>query len=127
MSEVAPAISVADIYNSLLATMSSNVPSPRRRQLASSPAEIERQCCEIDELWCELGYCIQTWRNRPVEFIATRFANMHYVGVVNKVDSAKPPEEVWQYLVEKITQQVYGRIVIMRHREHSPGRIYAWK
>lgn len=126
MSEVASAISVVDIYNSLLATMSSPVSSPRRITTIS-PAEVDRQCREIDELWCELGYCIHHWRNRPVEFIATRFANLHYVGVINHVDSAKPPEEVWKYLVNKITEQIYGRVVIMRHREHTPGRIYAWK
>ena len=123
-----PNVSLADIYNSILACQT---PPGRTGQRVKLPliddAEVERQCREIDELWCELGNCILKWRGYPVEFIATRFANMHYVGTINKIDSAKPPEEVWSYLVEKISQQVYGKLVVMRHREYTPGRVFAWK
>lgn len=129
MSETAslPVVSLADLYTSLTVNLPARTGATPTRKTDISPAEVDRQCREIDELWCELGYCIHHWRGYPVEFIATRFANMHYVGVVNKVDSAKPPEAVWTYLVEKISQQVYGKLVVMRHREYTPGRIYAWK
>ena len=118
-------VSLADIYTSLTVNLPARTGATQTR--VTSPMEVERQCREIDELWYELGHCIHHWRGYNPEFIATRFANMHYVGAINKIDSAKPPEEVWNYLVEKISQQVYGKLVVMRHREHSPGRIYAWK
>ena len=128
MSETAslPVVDLSDLYTSLCLASPVGVAISGKRQEISL-AEVDRQCREIDELWCELGHCIHHWHDYPVEFIATRFANLHYVGVVNKVDSAKPPEAVWQYLVEKITQQVYGKVVVMRHREYTPGRVFAWR
>ena len=94
--------------------------------MSHSPLDIERQCTEIDELWVELGYCIHRWRTYPTEFIATRFANAHYVGSVNKIDSAKPPEEVWQYLLDTINNRLFGHLVVMRYRQHIRGRVYSW-
>ena len=127
MSEVMQ-VDLAEVYTSLcLATPKRAGAAINGKRHEVSPAEIERQCREIDELWYELGNCIHHWREYPVEFIATRFANLHYVGVVNKVDSAKPPEAVWEYLVEKIFQQIHGKVVVMHHHEYTPGRIYAWK
>lgn len=117
-----PNVSLADIYNSILACQT---PPGRTGQRVKLPLidDVERQCREIDELWCELGNCIHHWRGYPVEFIATRFANMHYV----RQTSAYPPDDVWTYLVNKIADQVYGKVVIMRHAQHTPGEIRAWK
>lgn len=122
-----PNVSLADIYNSILACQT---PPGRTGQRVKLPliddAEVEHQCREIDELWCELGNCIHHWRGYPVEFIATRFANMHYVRQTS-TGSAYPPDDVWTYLVNKITDQVYGKVVVIRHAQHTPGEIRAWK
>ena len=119
-----PNVSLADIYNSILACQT-NVPDGRARRV---PSDIERQCREIDELWCELGNCIHHWRGHPAEFIATRFANMHYVdrkGVSS--GSAYPPDDVWTYLVNKIEAQIRSRVVIIRHATYTRGEIRSWK
>lgn len=122
-----PNVSLADIYNSILACQT---PPGRTGQRVKLPliddAEVERQCREIDELWCELGNCIHHWRGYPVEFIATRFANMHYVRQTS-TGFAYPLDDVWTYLVNKIADQVYGKVVVMRHAQHTPGEIRAWK
>lgn len=126
MSEaLSPAISLADIYNSILASGKA-AETRKHTSVGVDRNEVERQCIEIDELWNELSSCIHHWRNYPVEFIATRFANMHYVQAP-KVGNAYPPEEVWQYLCDKIRQQVYGRLVVMRIPTFTKGRVYAWK
>ena len=128
MSEaLSPAISLADVYNSILAS----APAVGTRRVSrtsdkTDAREVERQCLEIDELWNELSSCIHHWRNYPVEFIATRFANMHYVAAP-QVGNADPPEEVWAYLVKKINDQVYGKLVVMRIPTFTKGRVYAWK
>ena len=121
-----PNVSLVDIYNSILACQT-NVPDGRARRVPLvSDTDIERQCREIDELWCELGNCVHHWRGYPVEFIATRFANMHYVRQAG-IGSAYPPDDVWTYLVNKIADQVYGKVVVMRHAQHTPGEIRSWR
>lgn len=120
-----PTVSLAEVYASLTAAVPSRTGSKTTTSI--SPINIDQQCQEIDELWIELGYCIDRWRTYPTEFIATRFTNAHYVGVINKVDSAKPPEPVWQYLLDTINNRLYGRLVVMRYRRHTQGRVYSWK
>lgn len=125
----ADAVSLADIYSSILASVGASSRSTRvsiPKVLDSQ--DIERQCREIDELWCELGNCIHHWRGHPAEFIATRFANMHYVdrkGV--SAGSAYPPDDVWTYLVNKIEAQIRSRVVIIRHATYTRGEIRSWK
>lgn len=129
MTEVAEQanISLADVYAScLLQSLQRPALGATRRQVNDDPSEVERQCIEVDELWVELGLCIHRWRGYDPRFIATRFCNMHYAKQPF-VGNAWPPEDVWQYVVRKIEDQVYGKLVVMRHREYTPGRIYAWK
>ena len=131
MSEVAslPTVSLAEIYNSIVSA-GPDVRTSSRNTKVKVPllddAEIDRQCREIDELWCELGNCVHHWRGYPVEFIATRFANMHYVRQTS-IGSAYPPDDVWTYLCNKIHDQVHGKVVVMRHAQHTPGEIRSWR
>ena len=124
MSEaiVSPNVSLADIYDSILVGQT----SPGRTGQRAKLPDIERQCREIDELWCELGNCIHRWCGYDVRFIATRFANMHYVRQTG-TGSAYPPDDVWTYLCNKIHDQVHGKVVVMRHAQHTPGEIRSWR
>lgn len=113
MSEV---ISLANLYESIVFAGASS------RGTKSPPHNFEQQCIEIDELWVELGNCIHHWRGYPAEFIATRFANLHYVK--QGINAAHPPDEVWRYLVDKIVSQQRHRIVTIRHAH--PGGMRSW-
>lgn len=134
MSEVmtAGSIDLASLYASMLSTSHNN--SARAGHHAGTPATksgtpdipVAHQCEQIDELWFELGYCVHHWRGHSVEFIASRFTNMHYT-LTPKTGYGYPPEEVWQHLIQRINERVYGRLVVMRVKDDTPGVVCVWK
>ena len=116
---------LAALYNDVFASLGNTVRKASRVKAEISPAEVEEQCVQIDELWVELGYCCHKWRGYPAAFIASRFANMHYVKQTG-AGYAYPPDDVWTYLVNKVTDYQRGKVVIMLKRTER-GVVRAWK
>lgn len=118
------------LYNDVFASLNTSVKraASHAKKAEVSPLEIESQCIQIDELWVELGNCIQKWRGYDDEFIASRFANMHYLGSKGTSSGyAYPPDDVWTYLVNKIHDWRKGKVTIMLIHQDNKKVIRSWR